>query len=80
MRKPALSLHLEGFAMHLSCCLLSEFFVFFSGSIDWSMVIADAERERAEHWAKFPKVLKDFYIENDDIADMTKLQVERWRY
>jgi len=47
--------------------------------VNWGLVIADAEKERSNFWAKFPKIVKDFYIEDDDVADMTKREVDGWR-
>ena len=52
---------------------------FFSGMINWGLVIADAEEQRAAYWSKFPSIIKDFYIEDDDVADMTKREVDKWR-
>ena len=43
-------------------------------------MIADAEKNRTEYWSKFPPIIKDFYIEDDDVADMTKGEVNRWRF
>lgn len=78
-----LLVYLLGIILFIRLCWLNsrgkeQCFVF-SGQIDWSKVLASADKERTEHWAKFEPIIKDFYIEHDDVADMTKMEVDRWR-
>ena len=41
-----------------------------------SLLQEEAEKER---WSKLPKLLKDFYEEDADVADMSPEEVERFR-
>jgi len=42
----------------------------------FSSLQEEAEKER---WSKLPKLLKDFYEEDPDVADMLPEEVERFR-
>ncbi|XP_078487611.1 putative ATP-dependent RNA helicase DDX43 [Ciona intestinalis] len=49
------------------------------GFIDWDFMNKECERIREERWGKLPPIRKNFYIEDDAVADMSKTQVQIWR-
>nr|XP_026690921.1 probable ATP-dependent RNA helicase DDX43 [Ciona intestinalis] len=49
------------------------------GFIDWDFMNKECERIREERWGKLPPIRKNFYIEDDAVADMSTTQVQIWR-
>jgi len=47
--------------------------------IDWAEINKKYEEAQKERWSKLPKLLKDFYEEDPDVADMSPEEVERFR-
>lgn len=48
-------------------------------SIDWGNVQAEYEAAQKKKWAKFPKLIKDFYEEHPEVTAMPDCQVEKFR-
>ena len=47
--------------------------------IDWGAVNADHERAQKERWAKCPELVKVFYSEHPEVAEMTPEEVDKFR-
>ncbi|KAK4299047.1 hypothetical protein Pmani_028637 [Petrolisthes manimaculis] len=49
------------------------------GLIDWDAIEANSVRLEAERWAHLPVIKKDLYVEDPDIHNMSKSEVESFR-
>lgn len=47
--------------------------------IDWDKANSECEAARKAHWAKCPKLIKDFYNEHPDVTQMTDKEVSHYR-
>ncbi|KAL7289251.1 hypothetical protein TKK_0017188 [Trichogramma kaykai] len=47
--------------------------------IDWDLASKEADKFQAEKWAKYPPIIKDFYIEDEQIRNMPKQEVKEFR-
>lgn len=48
-------------------------------TIDWQAAYEESDRLMKEKWAKLPPLVKDFYIEHDEVRRMTDEEVEKFR-
>lgn len=48
-------------------------------TVDWKAAYEESERMVKEKWAKLPPLIKDFYIEHDEVKQMTDEEVEKFR-
>uniref|UniRef100_H2YPW7 K Homology domain-containing protein n=1 Tax=Ciona savignyi TaxID=51511 RepID=H2YPW7_CIOSA len=48
------------------------------GLIDWDQMNKECERIRKERWGKLPPIVKNFYIEDEKVSDMSNAEVELW--
>ncbi|XP_050031211.1 probable ATP-dependent RNA helicase DDX43 isoform X1 [Dermacentor andersoni] len=47
--------------------------------IDWAKLIAESDEQREKRWASLPPILKNFYIEDPEVACMSAEDVEAFR-
>ncbi|EEC17058.1 ATP-dependent RNA helicase, putative [Ixodes scapularis] len=47
--------------------------------IDWAKLIADSDQERERKWNSLPPIIKNFYIEDPEVAAMSPEQVAAFR-
>lgn len=47
--------------------------------VDWDAAYKESERLAKERWAKLPPLVKDFYLEHDEVKRMTDEEVEKFR-
>jgi hypothetical protein len=47
--------------------------------IDWEALRLDSERQRKEKWAKCPQLIKNFYVEHPEVAEMSPEDVAQFR-
>ncbi|XP_014210039.1 probable ATP-dependent RNA helicase DDX43 [Copidosoma floridanum] len=47
--------------------------------IDWTVAAKECEEYQQKQWATYPDVKKNFYIEDPEVANMTKEEVEKIR-
>nr|CAB3237072.1 probable ATP-dependent RNA helicase DDX43 [Phallusia mammillata] len=50
------------------------------GFIDWTSVNTQCKEQSIARWADLPAVVKNFYIEDDYVTDMTTKEVNKWRF
>ncbi|XP_014215635.1 probable ATP-dependent RNA helicase DDX43 [Copidosoma floridanum] len=50
-----------------------------TGDIDWSTAAKDCEAYLEKKWAAYPAVKKNFYIEDPEVTNMTKEEVDKIR-
>ena len=46
---------------------------------DWGAVQANYEKMRKEKWKSYPEIIKEFYVEHPDVADMSQEEVDKFR-
>lgn len=47
--------------------------------IDWQVAYEESKRLAAERWAKLPPLIKDFYVEHEEVKRMTDQEAEKFR-
>ncbi|XP_064485245.1 probable ATP-dependent RNA helicase DDX43 [Ornithodoros turicata] len=47
--------------------------------VDWAKLLADSDRQREERWKALPPIIKNFYNEHDDVRNMSREEVARFR-
>ncbi|KAG7309274.1 hypothetical protein JYU34_005215 [Plutella xylostella] len=47
--------------------------------IDWDRLNSFYDEQQSERWSKLPPIIKDFYKEDPEVANMSSEEVKRWR-
>ncbi|XP_013139757.1 PREDICTED: probable ATP-dependent RNA helicase DDX53 [Papilio polytes] len=48
--------------------------------LDWNKLNASYDQAQKEKWAKLPAIVKNFYKEDPEVANMSPKQVAKWRH
>lgn len=48
-------------------------------SVDWDAAYEESDRLVREKWAKMPPLVKDFYVEHDEVKRMTDVEADKFR-